>query len=526
MNPDKERRKTMKRSTLVMVLCLVLAVAMGVGSTMAYLQDTDEDVNVMTLGNVYIEQHEFERVVDEEGNYEIIRAEERGEDSYKLKDFTQAKPLYPATGEVTGWEETGVCFEQLDGNPLGKMTILDGLNNVQDKFVFVENTGKSDAYVRTIIAYEVGSDEDAYGDLIMTSTNTFWLENEIGVVKIDGNNYYVVEYLYDGNQYPEGGTKVANGNGKHPDGIVHPGEYTYNSLAQIYMKGKATNEDVEAIDGNKNGTYDILVVSQAVQAQGFADPKTALDTAFGVTSKDSHPWMDLDGKTDEEGDQAPDGAEFPVLVSTADELVAALEDGKDVHLTKNIKIDPASMSNAYGTTGINVKNGQAINGGGYTIDIKGAGGTWDSGINTTGGLIRDLTVTGSFRGIFINHNSTHSEPVILDNVTIEGTTYTISCDQGLNQTLTAKNSTFKGWTSFAATLGNATFIDCYFGEGNGYAYCRPYAPTAFVGCEFEEGYVVDPRAAVTFENCTLAGQPLTADNLADLVTNTANATVK
>ncbi|MBR6754094.1 MAG: hypothetical protein IKM05_08710, partial [Clostridia bacterium] len=147
----------MKRSTLVMVLCLVLAVAMGVGSTMAYLQDTDEDVNVMTLGNVYIEQHEFERVVDEEGNYEIIRAEERGEDSYKLKDFTQAKPLYPATGEVTGWEETGVCFEQLDGNPLGKMTILDGLNNVQDKFVFVENTGKSDAYVRTIIAYEVGS---------------------------------------------------------------------------------------------------------------------------------------------------------------------------------------------------------------------------------------------------------------------------------------------------------------------------------------------------------------------------------
>ena len=281
------------------------------------------------------------------------------------------------------------------------------------------------------------------------------------------------------------------------------------------MTHNATNETAEKIGDE----YTILVLSQAVQTAGFADAKTALDTAFGEITADNNPWKE-DG-VDLEGTPA-----FPVLVSTADELVAALEDGKDVHLTKNIKIDPASMSNAYGTTGINVKNGQAINGGGYTIDIKGAGGTWDSGINTTGGLIRDLTVTGSFRGIFINHNSTHSEPVILDNVTIEGTTYTISCDQGLYQTLIANNCKFYGWTSFAATLGEATFNNCYFGRGNGYAYCRPYAPTAFVGCEFEAGYRLDPRAAVTFENCTLDGQPLTADNLATLVTNTAKATVK
>ena len=207
-------------------------------------------------------------------------------------------------------------------------------------------------------------------------------------------------------------------------------------------------------------------------------------------------------------------------------MIEALENGKDVVLTDDVKINPAGMSNAYGTTGINVKNGQTIDGGGNTLDIKGAGGTWDSGINTTGGTIKNITITGSFRGIFVNHNSTHSEPVILENVIIDGTTYTISCDQGMNQTLKATNSTFKGWTSFAATLGEATFTDCSFGEGNGYAYCRPYAPTEFVNCEFEEGYVVDPRAAVTFENCTLNGVALTNANIADLVTNIANATVK
>ena len=215
-----------------------------------------------------------------------------------------------------------------------------------------------------------------------------------------------------------------------------------------------------------------------------------------------------------------------VFVCTSDQLVAALENCQDVLLRTNIKIDPANMSNAYGTTGINVKNGQTIDGGGHILDIKGAGGTWDSGINTTGGLIKNLTVTGSFRGIFINHNSTHSEKVVLENVTIDGTTYTISCDQGMNQGFEAINSTFNGWTSYAATLGSAKFTDCSFGKGNGYAFCRPYATTEFVGCDFEEGYTLDPRAAVTFENCTIGGVALTAENLSTLVTNEANVTVR
>lgn len=221
------------------------------------------------------------------------------------------------------------------------------------------------------------------------------------------------------------------------------------------------------------------------------------------------------------------GGKATVAVSTADKLIEELEAGNNVRLKENVKIEPASMSNAYGTTGINIKNGQAIYGNNCTIDIAGAGGTWDSGINTTGGLIKDVTVTGSFRGIFINHNSTHSERVVLENVTIDGTTYTISCDQGMNQGLTATDSTFNGWTSYAATLGDAEFINCNFGEGNGYAFCRPYAPTTFTNCNFESGYKMDPRAAVTLENCYLNGVLITADNLETLVTsNIANATVK
>jgi hypothetical protein len=128
--------------------------------------------------------------------------------------------------------------------------------------------------------------------------------------------------------------------------------------------------------------------------------------------------------------------------------------------------------------------------------------------------------------VFINHNSDYSETVVLENVTIDGTTYTISCDQGKNQNIVANNSTFNGWTSYADTVATATFNGCSFGKGNGYAFLRPYAPTTFVGCDFKAGYKVDPLAAVTFENCTLDGVLITAENVSKLVTSTANVTVK
>ena len=497
---------------LALLLVLVIGITAGIGGTVAYLQDTDEDVNVMTLGNVYIEQHEYERVV-KDGAYVTDTIDDVK--SYVLKDFTQAKPLVPSAINTTtweGWDWDTTVVRMTQVGSYGGMQVFKSASNAQDKFVTVENTGKTPAYVRTIVAIEVGSTD---GSLIGTSYHQTWESTDFDSatddveplnVKIGDHNYMVIEYVYKGGE-------LSDGSWRHENGILPAGDTSYPNLSQVYIKSEATNEDLVALDGNGNGTLDILVFSQAVQADGFADAETALNAAFGDITEDNHPWSET----------AP---VIPVLVEDADDLVEALEAGKDVVLTDDVKIDPAGMSNAYGTTGINVKNGQTIDGGGHTLDIKGAGGTWDSGINTTGGLIKDLTVTGSFRGIFINHNSDHSEPVVLENVTIDGTTYTISCDQGMNQNFEAYNSTFNGWTSYAATLGSAKFVDCKFGEGNGNAYCRPYAPTEFVGCEFEAGYTVDPRADVVFENCTLNGVALTDANIAELVTDTAKVTVK
>lgn len=340
-----------------------------------------------------------------------------------------------------------------------------------EKDAWVENTGKNSAYVRVKVTVPANLNPVWASDLAQD-----WIIAD--TAKGTDKTEYTLKY----------------------NRVLPAGGNTSDFLTAIVMDAYYNDQN--------NPTFDVIIDVEAIQADGFADAAAAFSA--------------LDAQL-----KVNDGAVVVAYVENADALIEALENDKGVVLTGDVKIKPANMSNAYGTTGLNVKNGQMIDGNGNTLDIKGAGGTWDSGINTTGGVIKNITVTGSFRGIFINHNSAYSERVILENVVIDGTTYTISCDQGLNQGLTATNSTFNGWTSYAATLGEAEFINCSFGEGNGYAFCRPYAPTKFVNCVFESGYEVDPRAAVTFENCYIGGVLITADNLGTLVTsNIANASVK
>lgn len=289
---------------LTILLTVVLTAAVAITGTVAYLTAEDSDVNTMTFGNVKIAQHEFERVVDANGNYTTIDVD--GTTSYELKEFTQDKPLYPIVGDPnSGYDSTTVRLGQLGHNSRGGMDVLTP-KNVQDKFVVVENTGISDAYVRTVVAFEAGSLTYAeWNELINYSFHFTWKEIRLAdtVVEIDGNNYVLVEFVYNGYEDVQ-----------HPNGVLKPGDYTYNSLAQVYLKSEATYEDCEALDGNGNGRYDILVFSQAVQVKGFEDvgAEKALDTAFGDVTATAHPWVD----------NAP---VIPGVINSVEKLQAALD---------------------------------------------------------------------------------------------------------------------------------------------------------------------------------------------------------
>jgi hypothetical protein len=250
----------------------------------------------MTIGNVKIEQHEYERVVDANGKWiQSTTVDKYGYYPDELQDFTQAKPLYPAvyanTENTMIWDDrngsqaaSGAGSHQQSwaqiGAPGSNQLFDDSVKNVQDKIVVVENTGKSDAYIRTWFAFEAGSlTADALANDFPIHinynnnqwSNINWMEN---IVIIDNTEYIVGYTTYLGPK-------------SNPTGILAPGKVSYPSLLQVYLDPAATNETVENIDSNKNGKYDILVLSQAVQTKGFDNAKIALDTSFGT----SHPWI-------------------------------------------------------------------------------------------------------------------------------------------------------------------------------------------------------------------------------------------
>lgn len=265
----------MKKKILSLCLVVALAATAIVGASMAYLTDEDSDVNVMTLGNVKIKQHEYQRA-ETEGGYTTKEID--GVTSYVLEAFEQDKALLPTTESTNygagPWDETTVRMSQVASH--GGMQVFTSKNAV-DKFVTVENTGKTDAYVRTLVAFEIGSTD---GSLIGISNHKAWSYKYVGTITIDSNNYDLVEFVYRGIEGAE-----------HENGILPAGDTSYPNLAQVYLSKDATNEDCAALDGNGNGTLDIIVISQAVQAAGFADAQTALDTAFGTVAENAATWF-------------------------------------------------------------------------------------------------------------------------------------------------------------------------------------------------------------------------------------------
>ena len=298
------------KNVLLTVTSFALVAALAIGGTLAYLQDTDEDVNVMTLGNVYIDQIE----------------EQLAEDGVTKEPFEQTKELYPGI-EIS-------------------------------KIVTVKNTGESDAYFRTLIAFEDLPDSETFGIDFPISEQGYrwsWGAPEATIV-IDGVTYQVYEALYTG--------------------VLAAGETSPVSLTKVELAKTGTNEDMEAL----GGTYEILVLSQAVQTEGFDDAATALDTAFGdVTVDTATAWFS--------------GAELaaPGVVSNAQELTDALAAGRKVIFANDIALDAAVSVEQYADINLN----------GYTLSTKGlelkAGGEIADGTVTSGGntnMVPHLKVSG------------------------------------------------------------------------------------------------------------------------------------
>lgn len=268
----------MKKKILAIVLCVAMLAIAIVGGTMAYFTDTDSATNTMTMGNIAIEQTEWQRGENEEG----------------FVPFVQDKLMMPAVYENGSASLTKVYFNDESSLNIANGQAWCGMwsesaqqYNAVDKIVVVQNTGKNDVYYRTLIAIEApgggynGSwDQDpTKSDLVFNyNDNNRFTWNYIGDITVDNVTYNLHEALYT--------EKLA------------PQEMSRPSLLQLMFTKATTQEDVEAY----GDTLDVLCVTQAVQTEGFQPvlnndgtvaktaAEVALDAAFGDITTTNHPW--------------------------------------------------------------------------------------------------------------------------------------------------------------------------------------------------------------------------------------------
>ena len=268
----------MKKRILTLSLVIAL-IATCFAGTLAYLTDEDAAKNVMTLGNVSIEQLELQRKdgVDYKNGGEIASGDE-------LENFKQNQMLAPTTfsakSDYTAKQPNDEQFwwgpyvtADVSGNGSSNGLWDDNLTGAMDKMVFVKNDGKLDCYYRTIIAFECpeGTDYSAGSDkefMMNVNLNSRFDRSSVVYVTVNGTRYMVQTFTY--NQ------------------VLEAGKISRPSLLQVVMTHNATNEDIALL----GDTYEILALSQAAQTAGFDSADDALNTAFGeLTEANYVEWL-------------------------------------------------------------------------------------------------------------------------------------------------------------------------------------------------------------------------------------------
>lgn len=234
----------MKKKLLAVAFAAILVVIAVAGTSLAYLQDTDAEDNVFTVGNVEIDLYE---------NFDESLAH-----------------LVPAVGSAQ------------DG------TLKNGIT----KEVFVTNTGSEAAYVRVHIAIPAVLDNgNPDFDARLNVLHFNYDSNNVGAGKWDWSKTAGSVYEGDWNFYTTTIDNVAyNVYVVTYEKALASGEETVSAMNQVYMESTTTNEDITRIKETLGDNWHIYVAAEGVQAAGFPDAYTALNSAFGNPGEYTVDW--------------------------------------------------------------------------------------------------------------------------------------------------------------------------------------------------------------------------------------------
>ena len=247
-----------KKITVVSAIVALVAIAI-VGTSLAFFRDTDEKINVFTVGTVDIEQHENDR----EGN-----------------PFEDNGLLIPVINKDLGTDNEAAEARDDAGMPVDP--------NFRDKVVTVENVGSEDAYVRTYIAVPKALDNAGIlkQDIKAGTSWTAVSADPVAVITKGDIDYNVYAYYYDA-KLTSGDTTAALLNGVYLDWATDLKVDATGALTHLTHPGDTALIEVPAADciitDATTGEYkiNVLVATEGVQARGFANAKTATETAFG-----------------------------------------------------------------------------------------------------------------------------------------------------------------------------------------------------------------------------------------------------
>lgn len=238
-----------KKSILALSLILALGAALMVGGSLAWFSDTDEATNTFTVGSVEIEQ---------------------------VEDFVQKSQLIPVGSNDTPADD----------------------ENFIKKEVSIKNTGKNPAYVQTFVAVPAALDNGLLHQHL--GSNTDWTL----VAKSENES---IAFDHDDDSTSADITQTFNIYCYRYKEALAMGLETSDVLSGIYVDAAAdikvyrdSNDEIERayfvwngaeitefdLADSGNMKLHVLVATQAIQSQGFADAAAA----FSSGAFPAHPW--------------------------------------------------------------------------------------------------------------------------------------------------------------------------------------------------------------------------------------------
>ena len=460
--------KSTKRALISSTLALLMCVAMLIGTTFAWFTDTaSTGVNKITSGNLHVE-------IQDKGGTEIDTLKWVDKDGNDIANQNDILWEPGCTYLLTPFQIVNT------GNLALKYKIvitgLDGDSPLLDVIKFTYKTESGEEF-----------DMSAEGHLTAKGTpgaSTGMITVSAHMDKLANNDY--MDKTLTGIKFTVYATQDTVENDSY--GNEYDKNAQYSDVTYIHATGteslksaitQSQTSEKPAYIGLAEGEYQVAsadTIGSGATLAGEGIDKTIMIAQQVSVSKDDITIKDMTIKGD-----APAGN------------YGAMKIGGKNTVIENVKF-----------------NGQGMNG-----DTKGISVT---GENLT---IRNSNISNAFRGIIFWDNIGGNN--LIENCTIDNVIYTFNINAQTvkpGTTLTVKNSTLNGWTSYSGCMSLVSFEKCNLGKSNGYAYLVAYADTTFTDCTFNDGYKIAAGnisgKTITITNCKLAdGTVITAENFAE-----------